>query len=350
MQKQRQWKKIIAIVLLVCIIIGFFIPVPYYITKPGSADELSSLVRVKGHESEAQGSFSLVTIAMAKANIYTYGLAKFLPYHELEMESDVRYEDESDEEYNVRQMYMMNESKNNAIQVAYKAAGQKVEVKYDGIYVMSVKSSVPAAEYLHAGDLITAIDEKTFQSSNEFIAYVKSKKPGDIVRVNYVHEKKKREADIKLTKLDKKGTAGIGITLVDDEKLTVEPKISIDSEKIGGPSAGLMFSLEIYSRFLETDLTNGVKIAGTGTISASGEVGRIGGIDQKVVAADKSGAKIFFAPNDTVTAEMKKADSKTKSNYEEAKETAKAIDTNMKIVPVKTFQEAVSYLEKLKTK
>ncbi|MBC1520440.1 PDZ domain-containing protein [Listeria aquatica] len=344
---RKQWKKLLVIAILLIVIVGFFIPVPYYITKPGSAEELEPLVRVSGHTSKSKGSLSLVTIAMAEANIYTYGLAKLLPYHELEKESDVRLDHETNEEYNVRQMYMMNESKNNAIQIAYKAAGQDVKIKYDGIYVMSVLDDVPAAKYLHAGDLITKIDGKAFKSSNEFISYVKGKKQGDKVNVQFVHNKKKQQADIELTKIDKKGTTGIGITLVDDEKIETSPKVEIDSEKIGGPSAGLMFSLEIYSRFQKEDLTDGKKIAGTGTISPDGEVGRIGGIDQKVVAADKEGATIFFAPNDEITKAMKKDNPGIKSNYQEAKETAKEIDTKMKIIPVKTFQDAVEYLEKL---
>ncbi|EHL2539934.1 hypothetical protein KDG15_003092, partial [Listeria monocytogenes] len=66
-----------------------------------------------------------------------------------------------------------------------------------------------------------------------------------------------------------------------------------------------------------------------------------------VVAADKSGAKIFFAPNDPITEEMKKSDPSIESNYDTAVKTAKDIDTNMKIVPVKTFQDAVDYLKKL---
>ncbi|WP_088838917.1 SepM family pheromone-processing serine protease [Listeria sp. ILCC792] len=345
---RTQWKKIVAIVILVVVIAGFFIPMPYYITKPGSTEKLEPLVEIAGHESELKGSLSLVTIAMANANIYTYGLAKLLPYQEIEKESDVRYENETDEEYNVRQMYMMNESKNNAIQVAYKAAHQKVTVEYDGIYVLSVLENVPAAKYLHAGDLITKIDGHAFDSSAEFIKYVKSKKAGDVVKIDYVHKKKAESAEIKLTTIDDKGTVGIGITLVDDEKVTTDPAVKINSEQIGGPSAGLMFSLEIYSRFQEADLTKGHQIAGTGTIDPAGNVGRIGGINQKVVAADKSGAEIFFAPNDEITAEMKKKDASLKSNYAEAVETAKDIDTDMKIVPVKTFQDAVDYLMDLK--
>ncbi len=347
---RAQWKKIVAIVILIIVIVGFFIPMPYYITKPGSTEKLEPLVEIAGHESELKGSLSLVTIAMADANIYTYGLAKLLPYQEIEKESDVRYEDETDEEYNVRQMYMMNESKNNAIQVAYKAADQKVTVQYDGIYVLSVLENVPAAKYLHAGDLITKIDGHAFNSSAEFIQYVKSKKVGDVVKIDYVHKKKAESAEIELTTIDDKGTVGIGITLVDDEKVTTDPAIKINSEQIGGPSAGLMFSLEIYSRFQEGDLTKGYPIAGTGTIDPEGNVGRIGGINQKVVAADKSGAEIFFAPDDEITKDMKKKDASLKSNYEEAVETAKDIDTDMKIVPVKTFQDAVDYLEAMKTK
>ncbi|WP_239254643.1 SepM family pheromone-processing serine protease [Listeria ilorinensis] len=347
---RKQWKQITLIAILLVLIVGFFIPMPYYITKPGSADELEPLVSVKGHPETVKGSFSLVTVAQSPANIYSYVASKFLPYHEIEKDDEVKYEDESDEEYNVRQMYMMNESKNNAIQVAYKAAGQQVEVEYNGVYVLSVMDDVPAAKYLHAGDLIKAVDGNEFKSSEEFIKYVKSKKAGDKIKVDYVHDKKHESAEIELTTIDKKGTVGIGITLVDDQKVTTDPKVDIDSDKIGGPSAGLMFSLEIYSRFQDEDITKGYQIAGTGTIDPDGNVGRIGGIDQKVVAADKAGADIFFAPDDTITKDMKKEDPTIESNYDLAKKTAKEIDSDMKIVPVKTFQDAVDYLERLEKK
>ncbi|MFP3361706.1 S16 family serine protease, partial [Planococcus sp. SIMBA_143] len=75
-----------------------------------------------------------------------------------------------------------------------------------------------------------------------------------------------------------------------------DPSIKINTDEIGGPSAGLMFSLEIYNQLTEEDWTKGYEIAGTGTINDEGEVGPIGGIKQKIVAADGSGAEIFFAP------------------------------------------------------
>ena len=76
------------------------------------------------------------------------------------------------------------------------------------------------------------------------------------------------------------------------------PKVTVKTDEIGGPSAGFMFSLEIYNQLTEEDLTKGYQIAGTGTIDADGTVGPIGGIEQKIVAADKAGAEFFFAPNE----------------------------------------------------
>lgn len=347
---RRNWKKLLAGLIVLVLVVAFFVPLPYYVTRPGSADKLDPLVSVEGYSSNGKGVFRLVTIAMGQANIYSYLAAKVLPYQELEKESDVRGENETDEEYNVRQLSLMNQSKNNAIQVAYKAAGKSVKVEYRGVYVLSVMPDAPAAKYLAAGDLITAIDGKSFASSAEFIKYVRSKKVGDKVEVSYKHEDKSEKASIELIDIDKKGTPGIGISLVDDQKLVTDPKIKIDSDKIGGPSAGLMFTLEIYNHFGDTDWTKGRNIAGTGTIDVEGNVGRIGGIDQKIVAADRADAEIFFAPDDTVTAELKKVEPGAVSNYEEAVKTAKAIDSKMKVVPVKTFQDALDYLKTVKAK
>lgn len=343
---RKQKTKIAVIIILVILIIGFFIPVPYYISKPGGTEKLNDLVTVSGKADHKKGSFSLVTVAMAKANPYTYLLAKMMPYYELEKVDDVRYKNETDAEYNVRQLYMMNESKNNAIQAAYHAAKRPLQVNYQGIYVLSVRANTPAAKKIKAGDLITAIDGKAFKSSEAFIKYVKAKKTGATVSLTYKRDKKAaKTVRIKLIALDKKGTPGIGITLVDDKTVKASPKADIDSEKIGGPSAGLMFTLELYSRFSPNDLSKGKQIAGTGTIDPAGNVGRIGGIDQKIVAADKSGASIFFAPNDKITKAVLAVEPGAISNYAEAKKTATAIHSKMKIVPVKTFQDALNYLK-----
>lgn len=77
-------------------------------------------------------------------------------------------------------------------------------------------------------------------------------------------------------------------------------------------------------------------------------MGRIGGIDKKVASADEAGMNIFFAPDDMISEEVKKENPDIKTNYEEAKAAAKKLNTSMKIVPVKTVQDALEYLENMK--
>jgi PDZ domain-containing protein len=91
-------------------------------------------------------------------------------------------------------------------------------------------------------------------------------------------------------------------------------------------------------------LANGRKIAGTGTIDKAGHVGEIGGIDKKVIVAHEAGAKIFFAPYIKPTKQNLKYEIDGQTNYQQAVKTAKKYAPNMKIVPVKTFNDALTYL------
>ncbi|RSD28128.1 SepM family pheromone-processing serine protease [Mesobacillus subterraneus] len=314
---------------------------PYYVSKPGMAKELEPIIEVEGGYEE-EGSFMLTTVRMGRANIYSYIIAKMSKYQELYPVEDIRAENESDEEYNIRQLHMMDNSKTVAIEVAYKKAGIPVEYNYKGVYVLRIMEGMPAEGKLMPGDLVFEVDGNEFESSDDFIAYISSKKPGDIVQLAYKRNGKTNNVEVPLKALDDGSERPVvGIQLVDDKEIDVDPDVTVHSEEIGGPSAGLMFSLEIYNQLIEEDLTKGYEIAGTGTMSSDGTVGRIGGIQQKVVAADKAGAEIFFAPFEKGA---------KGSNYEEAMIAAKDIKTKMKIVPVDTFEEAVSYLENLNKK
>jgi len=72
--------------------------------------------------------------------------------------------------------------------------------------------------------------------------------------------------------------------------------IEIALENVGGPSAGVVFALGVVEKLTEEDLTGGRVIAGTGTISAAGDVGSIGGVRHKMNGAKKDGASVFIAP------------------------------------------------------
>lgn len=322
-------------------VISSFYYLPYYVTKPGMAKELEPIIKVEDGNDE-KGSFMLTTVRMGRANIYSYFIAKWSKYQELYPIDVIRSEGETDEEYNVRQLHLMDSSKLAAIEVAYKKAGIPIHYNYKGVYVLNVLPDMPAEGKLQSGDRIYQIDGQGFQSSEEFIEYVSTKKEGDTISLSFERLRKKEQVIVQIKSFkDNKHRIGVGIVLVDDKEIIVVPKVTVKTEEIGGPSAGLMFSLEIYNQLVDEDLTKGYTIAGTGTISPEGKVGRIGGIEQKIIAADKAGAEIFLAPHE---------DGVSDSNYIVALRTAKDIKSEMKIVPINKFSDAVSYLTQLKEK
>lgn len=310
---------------------------PYYIQKPGGADALSPIVHVDNAE-ESKGDFHLVTVRGGQATPLQYALAKILPHHEIVDIEDIRPEGISEDDYLHTQFQMMESSQEASTVVAYTAANKEIKIDYKGVYVVSIKSGAPADGVLEVGDHIVGIDDQEVKESNDLISYIESKKTGDTVTLTILRKDKQLKKSLTLETIDESTKQiGIGITLVTDRDVRVKPNITFSSGGIGGPSAGLMFSLEIYDQLTEGDLTKGHQIAGTGTIDYDGNVGRIGGIDKKVVAADKEGIEIFFAPYEGGRG--------GDSNYEVAKKTAEEIGSDMKIVPVDTFDEALKYLQ-----
>ena len=339
MRKRKYFGAFLVIVIL--LIGSMFYSMPYYITKPGMAKELEPIINVENGYKE-KGNFMLTTVRMGRANIYTYLGAKLSKYDELYPLETVLGKEESEEEYNTIQLHMMAGSKLNAIETAYRKAGIPVNYNYKGIYVLNVVKGMPADGKLQVGDRIFKVDGNQFASSKQFIEYVGKKKKGDSIHLTYLRNKKTNTVTLQVQPFKKEPNhVGIGIGLVDDKEIKVKPNVSVKTGEIGGPSAGLMFSLEIYNQLTKEDYTKGHQIAGTGTIDPDGKVGPIGGIEQKIVAADKAGAEIFFAPNEEGAKD---------SNYRGAVKTAKDIHSKMKIVPIDTFNEAVSYLEKLPSK
>lgn len=335
------WAFVIGIIIAMAI---SYIKLPYFITKPGNASALEPIIQVDGGY-DSKGSFSLTTVSIGRASLISYLAANFDKYAEILPMNQVKAPEESDEEYLNRQLKLMEGSQESALILAYHKAGKEVKSTFNGVYVNSLVKGMPASKSLKAGDRVFEVDGKTLKSAEEFVGYVGKKKEGEQVSITFERENKKRTVQLAIAKFPKslaKGSdtkAGIGITLMTDREVSVKPDIKLNTEDIGGPSAGLMMSLEIYDQLTKEDFTKGYQIAGTGTIAETGEVGPIGGISQKIVAADKAGKQIFFAPSEN---------GKKGSNYEEAVKTAKDIKTKMKIVPVDTFDDAVQYLEKLK--
>jgi PDZ domain-containing protein len=332
-----------AIIVALAVLLSSY-PLDSYITRPGGAYELGPLVEVAGGDEDDEGTLSLMTISLLKATPVLYAFAKFQDGYKVMPADQVRSPHESDEEYNVRQLKMMADSQVNALQVAFDIADKPYEVTNNGVYVMTVLEGGAADGILEAGDRVISVDDNQFSTQEEFVEYLSGQEEGQQVELVYEREDREITDTVELAPLPTDPERiGIGIAFVENKEITTDPEVTIDSEKIGGPSAGLMFTLEILNRLLDEDITKGYDIAGTGTMESDGTVGRIGGIDQKVIAADNQDIEIFFAPDDVT-------EGASESNYVLAKKTAEKIGTDMEVVPVKTIEEAIDYLEELQPK
>ena len=92
-------------------------------------------------------------------------------------------------------------------------------------------------------------------------------------------------------------------------------------------------------------LAKGRNISGTGTMSADGYVGEIGGIDKKIMAAKAAGSTVFFAPYVKPSKELLKYEEQHKTNYMLARDTAKKYAPKLKVIPVQTFDDVINYLQ-----
>ncbi|RRK11611.1 PDZ domain-containing protein [Lactiplantibacillus garii] len=328
----------VALVLALCLI-----PLPYYVEGPGSADNLRAFVTVKKHPDKRAGKFMLTSVALAPARPVTWLYAQLNPHYDVVSESEVN-DGQDDQTYNKVQTFYMRSAINEAIATAYAAAHQTYQKTYQGIYVLAVQSNSKFKGRVKVGDTITKVDGHHFSNAQGYQKYIASRGTGKTVQITYRHNGRIKHATAPLIKLSTH-RAGIGIQLTDNVKVTTKIPVKVDPGEIGGPSAGLMFSLQIYQQLTNRDLRHGQKIAGTGTINPDGSVGEIGGIDKKIIAAKNAGATVFFAPYVKPTKAVLALEENHQTNYQTAKATAKKYAPNMRVVPVTSFKQAVHYLK-----
>jgi PDZ domain-containing protein len=177
-------------------------------------------------------------------------------------------------------------------------AAALTELGYDvtEAVVAGVDKGSPADGTLQKGDVVLAVDGKKVANSDELVDAVQSADAGAPIAFDV--RRKGKDLQLSVTPREVDGHPQVGVQVgTQTTDFPVEVTIGIDPA-IGGPSAGLMFSLGIYDTLTKGSLTDGRTIAGTGTIDAAGVVGPIGGIQQKIVGARDAGAELFLVPPD----------------------------------------------------
>lgn len=345
-------KKIILILSIILATVAVWaavlVPLPYYIESPGGATDIRQVLMVNGEEDQEPGSYNFVYVQVRQATALQLLAANFDKHSDIYTDEEMTGGSSSEDYFRISQFYMET-SQNLAKYQGLSLAGKQVSMDFFGVYVLSLAKDSTFKGILNVADTVTSINGKTFQSSAELIDYVSSLKLGSDVTVGYESLGEKRTADGQIIKLDN-GKNGIGIGLVDHTEVKADVPIEFQTAGIGGPSAGLMFTLSIYTQLADPTLRAGRDIAGTGTIEQDGSVGDIGGVDKKVISAAKAGATVFFAPNNPVDKEVLKENPEALSNYDEAVKTVKEEGLDIEVVPVTTVQEAIAYLEKTKDK
>lgn len=340
--KLKWW--LLSLLTVLFLLFALFVPLNnYYVELPGGAYPTKDILTVGGKKDDEAGSYNYVAVAQAKATLALMLYAQLNDFAKIQTAEEATG-NFSDEDYIRINQFYMETSQNTAIYQGLNLAGKEATLEYMGVYVLQVSDDSTFKGVLNIADTVTAVNGQTFKSSADLIKYVQGLELGSKVEVTYTSGDETKTANGKIIKIAN-GKNGIGIGLTDHTEVKSDSKVDFKLDGVGGPSAGLMFTLAIYDQVSGEDLKQGRKIAGTGTIESDGSVGDIGGAYLKVKAAADEGADIFFVPNNPVSDATKKADPDAKTNYEEAQEAAKKLGTKMKIVPVKTAQEAIDYLK-----
>jgi PDZ domain-containing protein len=194
------------------------------------------------------------------------------------------------------------------------------------VEVRSTAAGYPASKVLKAGDIIEEVDGKPVTGETALSSMITAHPVGSTLQLVVLRSGKTLTVPVE-SKLSG-GTAVIGVQVQEQYKFPFN--VRIDVGDIGGPSAGMMFALGIIDMLTPLNLTGGKFIAGTGEITASGQVQPIGGIQQKMVGARDAGATVFLAPAGNCS------------------DTAGAVPAGLRVVKVSTLSQAVSDLEAIK--
>ena len=242
-------------------------------------------------------------------------------------------ENETSSDVDKKNAALMTDSQDNAAVVALGKTGHTVAMK---LVVAGVPKSSRASGKLAKGDVLTSISaagQKTeIRTYSDLAQRLAKIAPGTTVTVGFTRDGKEKTAEIATTAHEADATgwthpgSKLGVYL-SSKNLKYPVKVNYGVEQIGGPSAGLMFSLAIYDDLTPGSLGGDKVIAGTGTMSMGGDVGPIGGIQHKLVGASQKGAKHFLAP------------------AENCAETVGYEPKGMKVYSVRTFDEAVKAVQ-----
>lgn len=301
------------------------IRLPYFVFRPGPAQDVETLIHISQHQTYPSGGHLLLTsVSYFRPNAYQ-ALRAWLDSTEAVIpEKDVLSPGQSQEQEFQQALSQMDTSKIDAAVVALTRYAGYPEKHGPGLLVEAAFPKTPAEGKIFAGDVITAVDGRSVDDPDQLGSMIRAAGAGHALTFTIEAGGKTRRVSVAPAKVPGVDHPVIGVSLVN----TFPFPLTIDSGNIGGPSAGLMWTLGLVDLLTPGDLTGGRTVAGTGEITVEGKVLPIGGVEEKVVAAERSGATIFFVPVKDAAA-------------------ARSVAGKIVLVPVSTYLDAIAYLQRL---
>lgn len=324
---KEEYKFIIFLILLY-IILQY--PLNYYIVTGGGTSDVSTRIEVTNKYKE-KGSFNISYVTELQGTVLTYGLSYIIPTWEREDANLYKYNDkESISDIEFRSNLDLLTSNGTATYWAYKLANKEIKEKSSKLYIITVFEGYKTP--LKVGDEVLSINGNTYNTVDEYREYIQTLKENDEAIIKIKRNNKEKEIRSNIYKTKDRLILGVGLQFVREYDTNPEVKIKFKSSE-SGPSGGLITTLELYNQLTKKDITKGLKITGTGTIEEDGTIGEIGGVEHKLLGAYDAKSDVFLVPDG--------------QNYKDAIKYKKDKKLKIKIIKVRTIEEALEELNKL---
>ena len=321
---RRTFKIGLVLALVVAFVLSGTVWLPLYSLGPAPAREVLPLIQVSGHPVYgSSGGFVMTSVRFRQLTALGALRAWLDPDQAVVPRSDLFTPGETRTEEHRRAISQMDQSKLDATSVVLSDLTGYPKEHRPGALVEAVVPGCAADGELYPGDLIRAIDGQAIRGAAQASRLIESARSGSSITFDIRAGGEHHLVDLRRAPCGGRDEPLVGVSLISNFPF----RVVIESGDVGGPSAGLMWALGLYDLLTPGDLTAGRTIAGTGQIGLDGTVYPIGGIEEKVVAADHAGASVFLVPADNMAAARA------------------AGDDGIVLIPVSSFQDAVDRLE-----
>lgn len=305
-----------------------FVPTGQYVILPGITQNLNRIVSVSGAKPPSRGRLLMVAVTVEPSNWLRVLTARWQPAEELLPSGELFPPNMTFAQYVNLSLLQMQQSHVAAKAAAFHALGLPVKTLTPEVYVAALVPHEPADGHLDVMDRIMTFDGKTVTGAIPLTHLVQAVKPGSQVSIRVLRGGKTRTVHLRTAKSPFNAKQSfLGVELTQLVPYRFPRKVTIRTSQIGGPSAGMMFAVEIISQVHpEPSLPGGRVIAGTGEITPGGSVLPIGGAGEKVVTAYDNGARTFLVP---------------KANYGSAMRVKNALHLPIRVIPVETLNQAL---------